>query len=335
MAVEWTPEEGDKDNKKIDLSLKGSDSKELEPDSQTEKKEWKFLYNIEIWHKRCVSRNQKTTTQTNVDDTKNNLKKSPNDKKSESPSTKISKFFDTTVSPMIPALKSPKGEKENSTIGKKIQHVTYSSNPTVLTRVRSKSHSSSNSSPPTTPTSATLHANRGSERGSERGSDRGRDKNEEGMNGKEISPGESQSVHGTYSPNPTTTSFSTSTPSSPFPFPSPLGFTRNGQRRSLSGEISSKNFNIFHMNMKNSNIVQSPTPTTTTTSNTTSNTTSSINNNVNNTMSYGLSMSSPVTPTGYSSPLSPKSPPKTSRSLLFRSSVPTVLSHSSTEHTQL
>ena len=84
------------------------------------------------------------------------------------------------------------------------------------------------------------------------------------------------------------------------------------------------------MNMKNSNIVQSPTPTTTT-----SNTTSSMNNNVNNAMSYGLSMSSPVTPTGYSSPLSPKSPPKTSRSLLFRSSVPTVLSHTSTEHTQL
>ena len=70
MAVEWIQQNQTINQKKLiqnqskgDISggssEKGLDRKDFEPEFQKEREEFKYLYNIEVWHKGCVSKNTK------------------------------------------------------------------------------------------------------------------------------------------------------------------------------------------------------------------------------------------------------------------------------------
>lgn len=63
MAVEWIPSCGEPGTAKSSSSPKGNEKEKAAKDSQIDfssiDTEWKFIYNIEIWHKRCVPKGNK------------------------------------------------------------------------------------------------------------------------------------------------------------------------------------------------------------------------------------------------------------------------------------
>lgn len=61
MAVEWIPPQGDHSGGKMSPKANDRDktNKDVSLDFLPDDPEWKFIYNIEIWHKRSVPRGQK------------------------------------------------------------------------------------------------------------------------------------------------------------------------------------------------------------------------------------------------------------------------------------
>ena len=63
MAVEWIPSYGEPGTAKSSSSPKGNEKEKVAKDPQFDfssiDTEWKFIYNIEIWHKRCLPKGNK------------------------------------------------------------------------------------------------------------------------------------------------------------------------------------------------------------------------------------------------------------------------------------
>ena len=155
MAVEWIPlnqtinqKKQNYNQSKGDISIetsekekeKGLDKKDLEPEFQREVEEFKFLYNIEVWHKGCVSKNAKADN--NVRD---QVKHTP--KKIGNSIRHVSQVLNP--SPEIVMKKTIHEESHNDTISSSF----FLSPPFLDNRMRSKSQSSSFSSISTPPRS--------------------------------------------------------------------------------------------------------------------------------------------------------------------------------------
>ena len=142
MAVEWIPQNQILNPKNQNQSQyrgevflgktpeKGMENKNSEFESQKEKEEFKFLYNIEIWHKGCVSKNIKTIN--NVPGKMKNISKKL--EKSTSKSSKLSE-----VSPNISVKKVPIEESQSD------RKSILFTNPIMFLDIRSRSKSQSSS----------------------------------------------------------------------------------------------------------------------------------------------------------------------------------------------